>query len=79
LHDLQGERSAKACWDRDELGANNRTNDQREEHDKDDKVQNGIADNAALAKLGLLERVDGRADLTTRFKLVRAFDNKRKE
>lgn len=79
LHNLHGKRISKAGWDRDELGANNRTNDQCEEHDKDDKVQNGIADNAALAKLGLLERVDWRANLTTRSKLVRYFDNKRNE
>ena len=66
LQNLHGNRVGKTGGDRNELGRNNGTNDQAEEHDENDKVQNGVADNTALAKLGLLERVDGRANLTTR-------------
>jgi hypothetical protein len=49
----------------DVLSGNNRTNDQGEEDNEKNKVKNRIADDPALAKLGLLQRVDGRADLTT--------------
>ena len=65
LQNLHGERVGKTGWDIDELGSNDGANDQGQEHDEDDKVQDGVANNTALAKLCLLERVDGRANLTT--------------
>lgn len=65
LQDLHGERVGKTGGDRDVLGRDNGANDQAEEHDENDKVQNGVANNATLAQLGLFERVDGRANLTT--------------
>jgi hypothetical protein len=48
----------------DVLSGNNRTNDQGEEDNEKNKVKNRIADDPALAKLRLLQRVDGRANLT---------------
>jgi hypothetical protein len=65
LHDFQGERIGKIARNLDELGGNDRANNQTEEYDEDDKVQNGVADNTTLAKLCLLERINRRTDLTT--------------
>lgn len=48
-----------------ELAGNDRTDDECQEDDEKHEVENGIADDPALAKLCLLQRVDWRADLTT--------------
>jgi hypothetical protein len=48
-----------------EIASNDGADDQSEEDDKEYKVQNGVSHNSSLAKLGLLERVDRRTDLTT--------------
>lgn len=39
-------------------------NNQDEEDDKEEKVEDGIANDPTLAELGLLERIDWRSDLT---------------
>jgi len=53
------------CRDIHELLDNDRANDQDEEEHKHRKVEDGVADDTALAKLRLLERVDWRTNLTT--------------
>lgn len=59
LHDVDREA--------DELGRNNGADDEDEEQHKHAEVHDGVANDAALAQLRLLERVDGRADLTARY------------
>jgi hypothetical protein len=49
----------------DELSSDNRTDDQDEEDNEEEKVEDSVTDDAAFAELALLQRVDGRADLTT--------------
>ena len=49
----------------DLLAGNNRTNNEGEEDNEKHKVQNGVTNYSALAKLGLLQRVDRRTDLAT--------------
>lgn len=49
----------------DLLASNDGADNQSKEDDEDDEIQDGVTDDPALAKLGLLERVDGRTDLTT--------------
>lgn len=48
-----------------ELGSsNNGADNQGKEDDKEDKVKDGVADDSSLTKLGLLQRIDRRTDLT---------------
>ena len=47
----------------DELAGDDGTHDEDDEEQKEGEVEDGIADDTALAQLGLLERVDWRADL----------------
>ena len=49
----------------DVLSGDDRTHDQSQEDDEQDKVEDGVAHDTTLAKLCLLERVDGRTDLAT--------------
>ena len=49
----------------DLLAGNDGSNDKGEEDNQQYEVQDGVTDYSALAKLGLLQRVDRRTDLTT--------------
>lgn len=49
----------------DKLAGDNRADDEDDEEEEEGEVHDRVADDAALAKLGLLERVDRRADLAT--------------
>jgi hypothetical protein len=49
----------------DLFAGNNRANDDGKEDNQEYKVQDGVADYSALAKLGLFQRVDRWTDLTT--------------
>ena len=44
---------------------NNRSDDEDQEEEENCKVDDRVADDTSLAQLRLLERVDGRPDLTT--------------
>jgi hypothetical protein len=59
VHALEG--SVKKA----EVADDSRGDEQNHEENEEGEVEDGVADNAALAKLGLLERVDRRADLAT--------------
>jgi hypothetical protein len=48
-----------------EVADDSRGDEQDHEEEEEGEVEDGVADNATLAKLGLLERVDRRADLAT--------------
>lgn len=61
-------------WYLDELGGDDRADDQDQEQEEHREVEDGVADNAALAKLRLLERVDWRTDLATGRLLANASD-----
>lgn len=61
LHDLHWQINFQL----DVLAGNDRANNQAQEDDEKEKVQDGITDDTALTKLGLLERVDRGTDLTT--------------
>jgi hypothetical protein len=46
------------------LACDNGTSNEGHEDDQDDEVENGITNHSALAKLGLLQGIDRRTDLT---------------
>ena len=65
LQNLHGEGVGETGGNCDVLSSHDGPDDQSKEDDEDDKVQDSIANDTALAKLRLLERVNGRADLAT--------------
>jgi len=52
--------------ERDVLARHDGTDNERDEEHEERKVEDGVANNAAFAETGLLERVDGRSNLTAR-------------
>jgi hypothetical protein len=48
-----------------EVTDDSRSDEQDHEEDEEGEVEESVANDTALAELGLLERVDRRADLTT--------------
>lgn len=52
------------CNVREVFACHQRADDQGKEDDEEDEVEDGIADDSSLAELGLLQRVNGWANLS---------------
>jgi hypothetical protein len=65
VHELVAVQTLEGGVEETEVANDSRGNQENHEEDEEGEVKNGEANDATLAQLGLLERVDRRADLAT--------------
>jgi len=65
VHEVTAVKLLEGVVKKTQVADDSRCNEQDHEEDEESEVKDCVADDATLAKLGLLERVDRRADLTT--------------